>query len=1118
MACKMFLRACALVFVFAAAAFGQTVTLAPLTVNFPAQLVGTTSGASAVTLTNTSKTASLTIVSIAASGDFGETDNCASPIAPLGTCTITLTFSPNTTGTLDGAVTITDNATTSPQVVSLTGTATGPVVFSPASLSFPATAIGSTSSPLTLTVTNKQTTALTVNGVSVSGDYVVSSTTCSGSIASGGTCTLQVTFTPTVGGTIPGALTLLDSAADSPEIVSLSGKATGTVTTPVSFSPTTLSFIAQQTGTTSAGKIVTLTNKGTSSLTISTVAVSGDYTQTNTCAGNSIAANGTCTITVKFAPSATGTIKGAITVTDAAATSPQIVALTGTGAGALSFSPGALAFGIQELGVAGASQQATLTNHSSSAVNISNIAISGRYSQTNTCGASLAAKASCTFTVSVAPAATGTLDGAVTVTDAGSNSPQILSLTTSGKNPPRFAYLSENNDIVAYTVNPVTSQLRAIQSVPYPVPATSITGILNMHPNNKFLYAPVGVAVGSPIYGYSINATSGLLTSLSGSPFASVTGAIYLNFTTSGNFAFSSGAFNGSTQVESFSVNPTTGALTSLGTQPSGNPPCGPALTPNNKFYYVPSDQAAGTIYGYGVNTTTGALTPLTGSPFPGHEFNCGAFVHPNGKFLFVMGWANSANNYDAPVAVYAVNATTGALTEVPGSPFPGAGDAYNDYFATDPTGRFLYIAVGPSGASSGPPGILLAYSVNLTTGALSPLTGSPYKFGQNAIALTLDPTGKFLYLTNNGSGPTTYTFSINSSTGVLTQIGQQGIQGAGEYGLAFAAGTAPVTNTPTFAYVTNLTSKSISEFTISAATGALTSVSGSPLADSNGPQVVTTTPNGKFVYTGNSNGSISEYKVNATTGALTKVAGSPLKGLGDPVSIVADPTSSFLLVLDQTKGTLSSYTISSTGALTFLSSNTTPASPVAVALDPTGVQALVTGDNYVQYYPISLAGVIGSRQGYNAGFTAVALSIDPTSQYLFQANTNGNILAVYTLLATGVQSGAQYYNTGNIPSAVLAEPSGRFVYIANSSDGNISAFSLANSTGVLTPIAGTFNTGSGPASLAASNDGKYLYAVNNGSGTVGIFTINDDGTLTAAGSATTGAGPTSISTVGTYK
>jgi 6-phosphogluconolactonase (cycloisomerase 2 family) len=1107
---KNFLFVSGLTFLFAAAAYGQTVSLSPATLSFSSQVVGTTSTAKTVTLTNTSKTVSLTISSIAASGDFGETDNCISPVAPLGTCTLTLTFSPNASGTIDGAVTLTDNAANSPQTLNLTGTAIGPVSFSPASLSFPSTAIGSTSSALTVTVTNKQSTALTVSGTSVSGDYAVSSNTCSGSIASGGTCTVKVTFTPTVSGTVSGAFTLSDSAPDSPELVALSGKGTGTVTQTVTFSPTSLTFTTQSTSSTSAGKKLTLTNKGTSSLLIGTVAASGDYAETDTCAGQTIAVNGTCTITVTFTPSTTGSIKGAISVSDAAVTSPQVVALTGTGAGALSFSPSALAFGLAELGVGG-SLTATLTNYSSSAVSISSIAISGSYSQTNTCGTSIAAGASCSFTVSVLPAATGTLDGAVTVTDAAANSPQVLSLNTSGVNTPRFAYVANSTGVLAYTVNPVTSQLRAIASLPL-----TTDGNINVNPSNKFLYLPPGVAPGQ-INGYSINSTTGSLTPLAGSPFNTVSGAQYLWFTSDDKFAFAGGTFGGPHEVESFSVNVTTGALTSLGTQPSGSP-CGDALTASNKFFYVGDYEQAGTIYGYSVNNTTGALTALSGSPFSGHPFNCASLVHPSSKFLFVVN--ASVASQGATISVYAINSTTGALAEVSGSPFAGDGLNFDDNMVTDPTGRFLYVAVGPS-VSNGAPGILLAYSVNLTTGALTPVPGSPFKVGQYAGGLAMDPTGKFLYFGNlmtSGDVPATFVFSLNGSTGVPTQIGTQGIQGDSDYGFSFVTGTAPVTYTPSFAYVTNQTSKSISEFTITDATGALTAVAGSPLADSNGPQVVTAAPNGKFVYTGNSNGSISEYKITATTGALTKVSGSPIKGLADPVSLVVDPTSSFLLVADQTNQTLTSYTINpSTGALTLLNSVGTLFSPTAVALDPTGVQALVTGQDSVDYFPISLNGTIGNRSYYNGGATATALSIDPTSQYLFQTNSNGDNFAVYTLLESGVQSGAQYFSTGNGPSAVLAEPTGRFVYEANSTDGTISAFSLANSTGVLTST-GTFNTGTAPDSLAASNDGKYLYAVNNGSGTVSIFTINNDGTLAAAGSAITATGPTSIATVGTYK
>jgi 6-phosphogluconolactonase len=677
----------------------------------------------------------------------------------------------------------------------------------------------------------------------------------------------------------------------------------------------------------------------------------------------------------------------------------------------------------------------------------------------------------------------------------------------------RFAYLFENSDIVAYTVNPATSQLRAVGSIPLQSVATDFSATVQA---NKFLYVPSGAMVGSPINGYHINPSTGLLTSLAGAPFASSTGAAGLSFTKDGRFAFGGGSFYGSTQVESFSVNTTSGALSSLATYASGNPPCGQAITPSSSFLYVPNYNSPGTIYGYSVDVTTGALTALVGSPFSGHPFNCGAFAHQTGKFLFVM---DSGTGSGAQVSVYAINSTTGALTEVSGSPFFASGALYTGAFATDPTGKFLYGAVGPSN-NGGAPGILVGYSINLTTGALTPVPGSPYTVGDLATGVSIDPSGKFLYSTDSSSsGPVGFVFSIDGSTGALTRIDQQGIRGASGNTGALVTGTKAVQYSPRFAYVTNQTDQSISEYTINDTTGALTAVIGSPLSDGNGPQVVAATPNGKFVFTGNSNGSISEYKVDPTTGSLTLVTGSPLKGLGNPVSLVVDPKSKFLLVADQTSKTLSSYTISGTGVLKLKKSASVSVSPTVVALDPTGERALVAaGTSTLYYFTINADGSIGSSSSYNAGNLPVASSIDPTSQYLFQVNNAENTVDVYTLLNTGVQSGAPVYATGNSPSAVLAEPSGRYVYVANSADNAVSGYSLDNSSGVLTPIAGTFPTGSGPDSLAASNDGKYLYAVCKNSGTVSIFIINSDGTLTVAGSATTGTAPTSITTVGTYK
>jgi hypothetical protein len=103
----------------------STLALSTASLTFGDEVVGTTSQPLTVTLTN-SGTAALSIASITVSADFEETNNCVSPLAPGAKCTINVTFTPNSTGSLSGTISVTDNAAGSPQTVSLSGTgATG---------------------------------------------------------------------------------------------------------------------------------------------------------------------------------------------------------------------------------------------------------------------------------------------------------------------------------------------------------------------------------------------------------------------------------------------------------------------------------------------------------------------------------------------------------------------------------------------------------------------------------------------------------------------------------------------------------------------------------------------------------------------------------------------------------------------------------------------------------------------------------------------------------------------------------------------------------------------------------------------------------------------------------
>src|SRR5207248_10802394 len=135
-------------------------------------------------------------------------------------------------------------------------------------------------------------------------------------------CTMTVTFAPSSTGTRPGTLTVSDTDSTSPQTVTLQGNGTN-----AALSPSLLKFLNTVPGKSSATMTATLTNKAASSLTISSITLSGDYTQSNTC-GTSVPAGGSCVFTVTFKPTITGVRFGTITVVDSDGSSPHVLRLT----------------------------------------------------------------------------------------------------------------------------------------------------------------------------------------------------------------------------------------------------------------------------------------------------------------------------------------------------------------------------------------------------------------------------------------------------------------------------------------------------------------------------------------------------------------------------------------------------------------------------------------------------------------------------------------------------------------------------------------------------------------------------------------------------------------------
>lgn len=337
-----------LVHAFTAAAAASTaapaVSLSPTSINFGNQQVGTSSAGQPVTITNTGN-ATLTFKQIAILGtsakDFGQTANtCKVNLAAGASCVVSVAFTPTQTGTRSKALTFTDNASNSPQTVTLTGVGTSAsVTFTPAtfpnnggsSISFGKTPVGSASAAQSITLNNPGNATLAISNIAISGDFAQTNT-CGAAVNAGSSCTISVTFSPTQIWSRSGTVIISDNAFGNPQqVILLVGMGTGTAK--ATLSTTTLTFGTQAMGTTSASQPITLSNTGTAALSITSIVATGDFAQTNNC-GASLAVGKNCAINVTFTPSypAAAARKGYITVNDTDPTFLQTVNLTGQAA------------------------------------------------------------------------------------------------------------------------------------------------------------------------------------------------------------------------------------------------------------------------------------------------------------------------------------------------------------------------------------------------------------------------------------------------------------------------------------------------------------------------------------------------------------------------------------------------------------------------------------------------------------------------------------------------------------------------------------------------------------------------------------------------------------------
>ena len=416
--------------------------------------------------------------------------------------------------------------------------------------------------------------------------------------------------------------------------------------------------------------------------------------------------------------------------------------------------------------------------------------------------------------------------------------------------------------------------------------------------------------------------SASLLASSGGTP---ITGVI-----TSGTLTLLPNT-QGSNSVSGYSIDPTTGALTLLPSSPfaTGSEPSSVAVDPFNKFVFV-ANQGSNNVSAFTINSTTGALTPVPGSPFAAGTSPDWLVVDPSGNYLYVANFAS--NN----ISAYTIDSGTGVLTPVSGSPFalvvpantfPGYGPIF---LTMDPLDRFLYVGYnyptppnplitytyiatigvftidlsngiltqesvsggipGPVAAVTDPSGIFMVYTVHsiyvtsdwgLSSAGINPVTGAPSGAGDgNGFdepgPLAMHPSGKFVYEKPGGGAPYVTAYTLDDTTGNITVVPGSPYGDGCTYGSCYGA---------------------------------------SPSYFTDDGKSMTVDPSGKFLYVSGYYNDVSAFTINQTTGALSRVFGSPFLAGSNPGSIAIASSTSYTLSVTTTGN--GSGTVSAPAGLT---------------------------------------------------------------------------------------------------------------------------------------------------------------------------------------------------------
>jgi hypothetical protein len=315
------------------------------------------------------------------------------------------------------------------------GTGLTAAAASPSSLAFSSQVFDTSSSPMTVTLDNTGSLALTVTSISMNGDFNETDNCVNVPVAVDASCSIQATFTPHSTGPLSGEMTIYANVYGGQLTVDLTGS--GSPAGVMSLSPASVPFGQVEVGTTSTPLEVSATNNGAVAIPITSVSITSPFIlESNSCGTSSMAANSVCQIELGFAPTQDGPASGLLTLTDGAGT--QTVELNGTGIAPPTdiLTPASLSFPSTPEGQLSAAENVTLTNSGGLPLTSIFISASAEFQVSSTCGTQLAGGAVCTISVIFAPYQVGAVAGTLTMMDALRT--QAVTLSGTGLSPAVF--------------------------------------------------------------------------------------------------------------------------------------------------------------------------------------------------------------------------------------------------------------------------------------------------------------------------------------------------------------------------------------------------------------------------------------------------------------------------------------------------------------------------------------------------------------------------------------------------------------------------------------------------------------------------------------------------------